>query len=656
MWRSRYVCLVIVSLLICLYVPVKAQQELPEHDADRGHDPHAETDTEVPWYSWDALFDSAFHKTQYPDTTLAGFHQYDFYQKGSELYSSKGNTGHAVRPLYFTPGRQGFHLHRHARYPYYLHTFEDIRFHRPEHVYSELFFVLGAEREQNFYAKHNQRLHEHMYGGFKYMTVNSPGRYGNMGARNSNFMLYAEAEPLARYHVAGSLIINRIFNTESGGLEDHNAFEEDEVQAFMILENAETRYRDIGFRIAQSYKPAMPRFLGGAGDEEQRATAGELRHTFTYKREAHVFEHASAPSSEFYADFDPDNTQITFDSTLVHHVINTLQWSNQQQNAEQASLIRYQLFLNHHLMNIRQPLLKSPNGEEKPDGEGNGDEYVFLRERYAQFKPGVRITSNPELAIFFEGVAQYSFGGYNDQDHKAGGSMLFGRPGSKVRMGLHACYAVQEAPYFMQQLRSNYVQWDLDLQKSRTLNAGLKLKHPAFSLEGNYYLMNRAVFMDAGGYPAQHDDSFPVFTATLKADLHVGFLKSQHQVIAQFVDETHYDQFPSLLSHHSIYSAFSLFDEALFANTGLDVRYNTPYKPMAYLPMVRHFAIQDVYETGHEILVDVFASVQISRARLFVKYEHVLGILTDRPPVYDIPFYPLPETMFKFGVSWMFFN
>ncbi len=653
MCRPRYVCLVIVSLLICLYVPVKAQQELPEQDADHGHDHHAEPDTEVPWYTWDALFDPDFHEKQYADTTLNGFHQYDFYQQGSELYGSKGNTGHVVRPLSFTPGRQGFHMHRHALYPYYIHTFENIRFHRPEHVYSELFFVMGAEQEQNFYAKHNQRLHERAYGGFKYKTVNSPGRYGHMGARNSNFMLYAEAEPLTRYHVAGSLIINRIFNTESGGLEDHEAFEEDEVQAFMILENAETRYRDIGFRIAQSYQLGLPRF---ARDNGRRAEMGELRHTFTYQRQAYVFEHASAPSSEFYADFDPENMQFTFDSTLVHHVKNTLQWSNQQHDVDQASLIRYRLFLNHHLMNIRQPLLESPNEEETPDGEGNGYEYGFFRERYAQIEPGIRIRSNPERALSFDGFAKYTVGGYNDQDYRVGGGVRLGRPGSTARVGLHAHYAEQEAPCFMQHLRSNYVQWDFDLQKTRTLNAGLKLKHPAFSLEGNYYLLNRAVFMDAHGYPFQHDDSFPVFTATLKADLHLGFLKSQHQVIAQFVDETHYDQFPSLLSHHSLYGAFSMFDKALLANIGLDVRYNTPYKPMAYLPMVRHFALQDAYESNHEILVDVFANVQISRARLFVKYEHVLGILTDRPPVYDIPFYPLPETMFKFGVSWMFFN
>lgn len=157
----------ILSLLCVAFFESNAQEELPQPEAEHDHPgEHAKPVAAVPWYGWDALFDSTFQETNYIDTTLTGLHQYDLYQRGSQLYGSKGNVGHAVRPLYFTPVRQGFHLHRHARYPYYLHTFENVRFHRPEHVYSELFFVLGSEREQNFYAKHNQRIHERGYGGF----------------------------------------------------------------------------------------------------------------------------------------------------------------------------------------------------------------------------------------------------------------------------------------------------------------------------------------------------------------------------------------------------------------------------------------------------------------------------------------------------------
>lgn len=653
MWRPRYMCLVIVSVLVYAYVPAKAQQPLPDQDADHGHDHHAGTDAKVPWYTWDALFDPDFHGKQYADTTLKGFHQYDFYQKGSQFYGSKGNTGHATRPLYFTPGRDGFHLHKYDLYPHYLHTFDSVRFYKPDHVFSELFYVLGSDREQMFYAKHNQRLHEHVYGGFKYKSVNSPGRYGNMDARNSNFMLYAEAQPWDDYHVAGSFIINRIFNTESGGLEDPEAFEEDEVQAFMVLDNADTRLRDIGFRIEQSYKPAF----SGTGqndtvDNVRGLNLGELRHAFSYKRESYVFEHASAPSSYFYEDAEPFNELSTLDSTVVHQVNNTLRWTNLADGSKEGSLIRYSLYVDHLLLSVRQPLLETNEEDELP--EDNGE--ALFRERFSQFKPGVRIMSDPKRTLAFDGFANYTLGGYNDQDYQAGGSISGRKQDSGFRLSLQAAYTESEAPYFMQHMRSNYVRWENEFRKSRTLHFGIRFQHAAFRLEGNYYLLNRALFLDAEGYPVQHDHSFPVFSAGISSRLDIGSFKTHHRVIAQFVDEDHYERLPGILSHHTLYGEFSLFDDALFAHTGIDIRYNAPYKPMNYMPMVRHFSLQDDYETDHDMLVDIFVNAQISRARLFVKFEHVLGWLTDHPPVYEIPFYPLPEAMFKFGVSWMFFN
>ncbi len=74
------------------------------------------------------------------------------------------------------------------------------------------------------------------------------------------------------------------------------------------------------------------------------------------------------------------------------------------------------------------------------------------------------------------------------------------------------------------------------------------------------------------------------------------------------------------------------------------------------MPVNRMFYIQNDYKSDHTFLVDLFLNARISRARLFVKLQNILGLVTDKPPVYDIPFFPLPETMFKFGVSWAFFR
>jgi len=639
----------IACLMLC-FLPgvVSAQENHVDNDmAHHHHEDEEETTKEVSWYTWESLFDPEFLPASYADTSLASFHQYDFYRRGNPLYASKGNIGHIVRPLIFSPSANlKTALHQHKLYPYYFHNPDSIRFYRPEHVFSELFYVLGSDREQMFYAKHNQRLGEQTYGGFKYKTISSPGRYSRNGSSTSNLMLYAESQPFEGYHAAGSFVINRIFNQESGGLSDHEAFEEDEVQAFMILENAESRTRDLGVRIEQSYQPGV--LL--ENDTLPSFNPGTIRHAFTYHRQAFVFEETSSPSPEFYEDANPFNDQFTLDSASVHNVINTLRWTNRSPDSGERPLLRYDLSLTHHVRIIRQPLHKL---QLLTPGELSGE---FYKDRHSHFQPGMRISSDPGRAFSFSGFAAYTFGGYHDNDYRAGGYLLVGRENRSIRLKMSAQYAEEEAPYFMHHMRSNYVRWENDFRKTQTLHLGTGLLHPAVRLHANYYLINHGLFMDTAGYPQQHEDALHVLSAEVKARLDAGLFRTRHHIVFHVTDEDNYERFPALLSHHSLYASFSLFDDALKAHTGFDVRFNTPYKPMAYIPMVRHFALQDTYETGHDLLVDVFVNAQIGRARLFVKLENIADLITDPSPVYEIPFYPVPTTMFKFGISWMFFD
>ena len=688
---AHYYAYVLIACVLTLSLPeVNAQDDPADTGMIIDHHEHEEPDKEIPWYTWQSLFDPDFYPVYHIDTTIIALQQYDFYGRGSPFFAGKGNIGHATRPLIFTPpARQGMLLHRHNLYPYYLHNLDSVRFHRPDHVFSELFYVLGSEREQLFHAKHNQRLGNNTYAGLKYKTINSPGRYSHTGSSTSNLMLYLDTKPFERYQAAGAFIINRIFNHESGGLEDHKAFEEDEVQAFMILENAESRTRDLGFRIEQSYQLG---FRHGEvsldedsvdednsnqdnliednpnegdqneGDQDENGLdhedvyrqsffgLGEVRHTFEYHRQSFVFDETAPPSSRFYEDSDPLNEQFTFDSTAVHNVMNTLRWTNRSHDPDNSSLLRYDFFLRHHHTTIRQPMAYNGITDESED---IGD---LHEDSHSRFEPGLRIASNPDRTFSFAGFARYSLGGYHDNDYRIGGHLQIGRDDRRSRIRLKTEYAEEEAPYFMHRMHSNYVRWDNDFRKTKTLHFGAGLLHPLISLEANYYLVDQALFMDTEGYPRQHDHVIHVFNAGLQARLDAGFFRSKHMIVYQVTDENEYESFPSLLTHHSLYASFSLFDNAMKTHVGLDLRYNNPYEPMRYMPMTRHFAIQDTYKTNHDLVADAFLNAYIGRARLFVKLEHIAGILIDEPPVYEIPFYPLPETMFKFGVSWMFFD
>ena len=609
----------------------------------KAHAPEPET-TIVPWFTPEILFNPFFNKNIL-DTAIAGFQRYDPFEKTrSPFFAGKGNIGHVSRSIVFQPEMDAvFSLFTDDWYSGYLLDFKKQRFYRPEYVFTDIFYVSGSENRQLFHAKHNQRLGEKVYGGVKYQTVNSPGAYSRLASRNAAIALWTDVQLTDNYGFLGSFALNRIINKESGGLINHVNFEEDAARDSVFLYRAESRYRDVGFNIHQYYRLDF-----GNKDTLQGLNLGVIRHQFYYKRTALLFDEDAPPTPVFY-DHNPLNPQFTFDSTLVYEIGNKIAWSNRMHNAshKRSAPLFLELSASHTLVRIDQPLYS---------GETSAGDYLLFRNSYAQMGYGMRMASDPRRLFSFDASANYIAGGYNDGDFNLGGNIRF-RPGKgSARLVFTGHYAEKEAPWFMRHFRGNYISWFNDFDKSRTLRMGLSFLSDFLSVEGNYYLMNRAFFMNADALPAQTEGSFPVFTAAISGNADFSVFRSRHRLIYQHTDEKAYDRFPAFASFHSIYAEFNMFDDALHLNTGFDIRYNAPYKPMAYMPMVRQFYIQDDFESGHDLIMDVFVTARISRVRLFVKFEHFLGLLTDAPPVYQIPFYPVPESTFVFGLSWMFFN
>jgi len=610
----------------------------------KAHAPEPETTT-VPWFTPEILFNPFINKNIL-DTAITGFQRYDLFEKlQSPFYAGKGNVGHVSRALFFNPEmHSGFVLFADDKYSGYLLDFKTQRFYRPEFVFTDIYFVTGSENRQLFYAKHNQRFGEKVYGGLKYQTVNSPGAYSRLASRNAAIALWADVQLGDNYGVLGSFALNRIINKESGGLINHLNFEEDAARDSVFLYRAESRYRDVGFNVHQYYHLDF----GRGNDTLSGLKLGVVRHQFYYKRTAFLFDEDVPPTPVFY-DHNPLNPQFTFDSTLVYEIGNKIAWSNRMHNSGQgrAAPLFVELSMSHKLVRIQQPLY---NGDLTPE------DYRFYKNRFAQMGYGMRLASDPGRFLSFDGSANFIAGGYNSGDFDFGGVMRF-RPGpGSVRLVFTGHYAEKESPWFMHHFRGNYISWFNDFDKSRTLRMGVGFLSDFLNLEGNYYLMNRAFFMDADALPAQNEGSFPLFTAAASANINFSLFRSRHKLIFQHTNETAFERFPDFASFHSLFADFKLFDDALHLNTGIDIRYNAPYTPMAYMPVVRQFYIRDDFKAGHDLIVDVFVTARISRARFFIKFEHFLGMLADQPPVYQIPFYPVPETTFVFGISWMFFD
>jgi hypothetical protein len=616
----------------------------------------------VPKYT-EAMLESPFTGERvYADTSLTGFQLYDFFSPGNPFVAWKGNVGHPSWDMRLSSPTgmlsafsAPFSLFASDPYQGYRFSQSDIPFYRPVHVFTDLYYVLGSSREQLFYVKHTQKLHESLYVGMQYRLVNSPGFFSRVGARNSNVYFNADyRHPGNRYMALGSFIVNRIENQQSGGLRNRADFEENPVRDSVFLYRAMSRYRETAVYLTQYYQ------LGFSGENEPDTlqepsflNLGRLGHHFSYQRQGFVFDEQARPTP-FY-DAAPVFSSQTYDSTRVHRLENRISWSNYPSDGKwNNQLFYFQASLTHQLVNIRLPDFSTinPDSVSSPDREN----YPLSKTSYNHLRPAARVESNPLQLVSFYGSGSYTIGGYSGGDYSIAGGLRAGGTGRGWEVDVSAGMDRREAPYFLKRYTGNYISWDNPFEKMSLLYGGVKLSNAIVALQGNFYSLGRMVYMNAGGLPEQHAETIPAFSASASADLGIGAFRSNHKLHYQRAGAEGFDRFPGFMSYHSVYADFSMFDQALFVQAGVDLTYNVPYTPMAYMPVVWQFYAQDEFRSGQVFMVDLFGNFRIQRTRFFVKLHNVIGLVYDTSPVYSIPFYPLPEAAFKFGLSWMFFD
>ena len=82
----------------------------------------------------------------------------------------------------------------------------------------------------------------------------------------------------------------------------------------------------------------------------------------------------------------------------------------------------------------------------------------------------------------------------------------------------------------------------------------------------------------------------------------------------------------------------------------------TPYKAFGYNPAVGQFYTQTWNNYGGYPWIDAFAVLKWKRMRIFTKFEHVSQDLLGRRDYFMVAHYPLNKRIFKFGVSWSWYD
>ncbi len=584
---------------------------------------------------------------------IKGFQHYEFSRKERFFIATKGNIGHSARPLQFSPNfSTGFKLY--DTEPHFGNSLckETMRFYEPEHVFADLFYISGPKREQTFNVLYNQRLSEALVVGFNYRVLNSPGRYSRTAAANTNWYAnFTYNHPRKRYGAIGGLVINRIKNQESGGLKDRLAFEANNWSDGGLLSNAELRDLGTTFFAHQFLKTGkkdlnLPEDSIGAKD----GFGGRLFHDFSISRRSINFLDKSSPELSFFG-LQPINNLETHDSTTILIAENSLGLIGRLQVGSRNSL-KYKGYAKHRIARITQNVFDTIAGTPALPIRV----YDFVRNSFLQVLVGGQVELKLPAASSFEAEGSFVALGRGIGDLSLESTFLYGLPGKSSEAKLSCGLMLQEAPFFLSSFLGNYVSWQNDFNKQRVVHAGLGFRDKLFSVDLKIFWLKDMVFVGPEAKPMQNHDDFGLVSLRGQLKKSFGPVNTLHDILIQYAGTSNFERFPLLTSYHTIFFELSLFKEAMFLNLGVDVFYNTPYKPMGFMPVVRQFFSQNSYQSGHVFSADIFGTFRVDRARFFLKAQNIASQIPAIPVMYQVPFYPLQDFAVKFGVSWLFFD
>ena len=155
----------------------------------------------------------------------------------------------------------------------------------------------------------------------------------------------------------------------------------------------------------------------------------------------------------------------------------------------------------------------------------------------------------------------------------------------------------------------------------------------------------------------QKGGAITLLTLSLAQNFKLGPLNWENVITYQKSTDNDVLPVPDLNIYTNLYLRFKIA-QVLKCDFGADGRYFTKYYAPEYSPALGQYAVQtgdNRVQTGNYPLVNIYANFHLKHTRFFVMMSHVNAGSGNRQ-YFLTPHYPLNQRVFRFGLSWNFFN
>lgn len=658
----RYFFVALLAVLFSGFRPLMAQiQEAPaprsagaELDSlrkleEEGRDTVIFNSTYIRYTNLSLLKDST--QTEPLDTTLHRFQNYNPLITPEHPSAHLGNLGLPYRDLLFNPAKTiGFDPGFHSLDRFKL-TQDSIKYYRARTPYTSLYYVNGSRTEQVFRVTHSQNVKPNWNVGGNYFRVGARGIYRNQNSDHLNAAVFSWYEsPGKRYN----LLVNGLFNTlqteENGSVQNPDIFnstntlgaQEESVRLNKTSDPTRQSYRQKSFFLKQFYY--LGRIDTAAADGSSSILPTQrISHSLSYSNEAYRFYKNEPDLLNVFPDV-PGVGDRVIDSTRIRNLRNEFMYSFYLRGRSVSFLkneIKLDLGMQHDLYWYDQM-----------------DYNTSFQNITLKANAGYRFSDRINLNVDLRQIAQGRNAGDYLYDAKA--QIMLSRSVGRIVLGAYTQNKSPELIY--ENLNYTYHNWTRNFDNTKINNLSFAYVNPKFNIlaRAEYFLMDNYLYLRGTPFvaeiePAQEGSSINLLKLTLSKRFRLGKFNMENFVVYQKTDYQDLLRIPEFYTYNSVYFSNSYFKKALFADIGFDVRLNTPYTASSYAVNVSQFYNGFDVKFSSYPIVDLWARFALRRANLFVRYDYANQGLFSKG-YYTVNRYPMPSALFKFGVSWSFYD
>jgi hypothetical protein len=557
------------------------------------------------------------------DTSLAGFHNYNFLQRNQNLYTDLGNLGTAARATFFqlpeyTGAKNGLNA-----YDLYIRTPAQMLYFDTKSPYTNMYFSPGGGGQNILDFDFSRNIKPNFNMGFNLRRITAIKQFGPPGNGEDNLLgtwdvslhgnYYSKNK---KYTLLSYLQYAEHKDNDQGGISLNNGWKSDTIanigiaQMNSTMKNTSSQEKRKAVHIYQEYKLANGFQAFYIADYQ----------TLNYKYiDLNFKEHLS-----FY---HPNLKQID-------GVTNLNQQTNYSLVENKAGIKGFYKGYNYRAhVRRRDYVLGDSLGNFKSK---NNENFIGLWFNY-YFPDSIR-RATVEIEV--------------GRDQKL--KVEYFTP--KFNAGL---VAISYSPSLMQQRYFSTVQsWTNNFVNTSVIQGFISTNRTikGFNLSPSfeYNLIRNYTYFDTSAAPKQSTVPFSIFKAGLGLNWQNKRFELVNQLTFNHIEGNDVLRIPTVFANSRMAYNFK-YAKVLFIQTGLEFHYRSSYKADFYNPLTQSFYLNEKEKLPAYIAADAFAVFRINRVRIFIKMSNIgQGILQKN--TFIGPYLPIVNRTFGYGVNWYLFD